>query len=694
MLTNRINTYLLEAKNKFHTTLPEYLESVGLTSQSKLKDYYITFSNVLKFGVNPSTRYDTPLGIYSYPLSADNIYRNILIERNPQNIPFAGDAKYIFLFRNNGYDTTVYSDTYTIGGDRAVDDIKTMLKFMHDHGMLDYNFMIKGKLTFDEAFVLQKLDPASKLVSVYKDYGRTHAITYLIKNFNSHYIDLTDNIVSDMLNKIYPMSNKFKNVRDWTAFHRLLLYPEALMHNYIKIKYGSVGYSKSTNPAALLKLNLYKNILGYTGLVDNGVGVIHPNEPEQAVFFSKEKLEVVSMFINNYGGTLHRPGKEIDNSKASANQIDKSSVILNPYEGDPRSDINNSKSRTEAWANLKVKSILYKHRDALVSELENDILLIGLDAIIKHMFEPAVDFIDKNSLKKFNVKVFPDFKNDKLMYLARDIMKPTSTTATSNTNRRVYELIVSEIQDLISQGEKDYIIKKDKVDLPRVMLEDIAIYFDKDISSVSHVFEYYKNNFGSRLKINNLETKATIVTIYTNYINNMINSQLSTLTPYILKAAENYIDKLISIGPSVNPENVLFKQGFIDSFSRIILKLFKRSKLGNNTVILYQFSVFFFFTALLNERIFNKFMLYLLTYIKANKLVDFKKTSLVDGIRFYRHISYTFIKEAMSSTDYDNLGNFSNRIQHITGILLVDRNSGLLDFDSTQIVKQFLNGQF
>lgn len=57
---------------------------------------FISFQGILKVGVNPRTEWDTPLGIYAYPVS------EMFTRYNAQNVPFAGDRRYAFVMRSNG----------------------------------------------------------------------------------------------------------------------------------------------------------------------------------------------------------------------------------------------------------------------------------------------------------------------------------------------------------------------------------------------------------------------------------------------------------------------------------------------------------------------------------------------------------------------------------------------------------------
>jgi len=54
---------------------------------------FVHYSDIEKLGLNPSSEFDTPLGIYSYPLNQFSV-DDIITGR----VPFAGDRKYIHLF--------------------------------------------------------------------------------------------------------------------------------------------------------------------------------------------------------------------------------------------------------------------------------------------------------------------------------------------------------------------------------------------------------------------------------------------------------------------------------------------------------------------------------------------------------------------------------------------------------------------
>lgn len=64
------------------------------------KNLFVSFTTVDKLGINPSSKYDTPLGIYSYP--AEYIVDTIGEYSSMSEVPFAGDAPFANIFKAKG----------------------------------------------------------------------------------------------------------------------------------------------------------------------------------------------------------------------------------------------------------------------------------------------------------------------------------------------------------------------------------------------------------------------------------------------------------------------------------------------------------------------------------------------------------------------------------------------------------------
>lgn len=75
-------------------------------------DVFVTFTSILKLGINPSTEYTDPIAIYAYPVP------QIIDDLEQVIIPFAGDRRYAYIFRSTGLSAELQSyDEYDLGAD-------------------------------------------------------------------------------------------------------------------------------------------------------------------------------------------------------------------------------------------------------------------------------------------------------------------------------------------------------------------------------------------------------------------------------------------------------------------------------------------------------------------------------------------------------------------------------------------------
>lgn len=86
----------------------------ALKPYSTNEDYYISFTAIDKIGINPRSSYNTPLGIYAYPLAT--IWRNYMVEHKKsigKAVPFAGRQPYIWLIKPKENSNLVDMEKYT-----------------------------------------------------------------------------------------------------------------------------------------------------------------------------------------------------------------------------------------------------------------------------------------------------------------------------------------------------------------------------------------------------------------------------------------------------------------------------------------------------------------------------------------------------------------------------------------------------
>ena len=250
-----------------------------------------------KLGINPNLRYGTPIGIYAYPIDE--------VLELEGDVPFAGDQPFIQVFRADGnlLDTNEYSDM----------DLKSDIKKIKD--------AVKDK-SFNP-------DRAIKAATIQTAAGQLWNVTRVAAQY----------IARD----IYVNDPRNEHLRSSSG---------AYAYNMPKIDYGDDGYdvpelgdwepddwepenepeepedddedddeedydslhSEDDDDEDNVKESLTEDIvpvkqpiqwsalmrktLGYDGVVDHGYGIIHPNEPTQAVFFSKNKIRQLELIDN------------------------------------------------------------------------------------------------------------------------------------------------------------------------------------------------------------------------------------------------------------------------------------------------------------------------------------------------------------------------------------------------------------
>ena len=61
---------------------------------------FVSFTQLEKLGINPQSTYDTPIGIYAYPIKY--VYEQIEHHKSADELPFAGGARFANLFSVRG----------------------------------------------------------------------------------------------------------------------------------------------------------------------------------------------------------------------------------------------------------------------------------------------------------------------------------------------------------------------------------------------------------------------------------------------------------------------------------------------------------------------------------------------------------------------------------------------------------------
>jgi len=299
------------------------------------EDVYISFTEIDKIGINPKSKFNTPVGIYTYPLkefSEKYIFGSISAVDEHNKIynkntvgsyaPFAGSAKYISFIRvkdKSHFIEDMYKD---YGSDKYDKDIKILEeKYKNiinesETGITDivsegnkdvFKFLLSSEtwknITYFDDDTFKQITKKLSVKSIDKKKNKVLCITELDKEI-SIYLD-SINIIKSNSNKLLwkRMFNDDDNIDVWET---LIQYakssskdknPVMLMWNITRnLAYKFSGNEKQTSTKWNLILS---KDLGYSGFADkSGKGYIHPSEPMQAVFFNTRAFDVITRVEN------------------------------------------------------------------------------------------------------------------------------------------------------------------------------------------------------------------------------------------------------------------------------------------------------------------------------------------------------------------------------------------------------------
>jgi hypothetical protein len=297
--------------------LDERIEDVVKTL-SKYKDdddVFISFRSIPKLGINPSSHYDTPIGIYAYPL------KRMWTSFERDAMPFAGDMPYIVVFRATGFIPDVsptarngYTDAML---ERDLSQLKKFyLKRFADQTEIDYSWGNFKKYSDAMIAVLAK-DPnykpfmskfvehilrepdgveiavedwnltkptVDKLKALCKDWDNGKPCGEKPENMDEHWENL--NFLIDDWMKSANMDTPSSKLWNVTRNLALIFAQRKRNQNY------------KGNTGAVIWTGILRN-LGYEGFTDRtATGQIHSNEPCQAVFFSPKPIKLVEIVRN------------------------------------------------------------------------------------------------------------------------------------------------------------------------------------------------------------------------------------------------------------------------------------------------------------------------------------------------------------------------------------------------------------
>lgn len=243
-------------------------------------DIYISYINeykgAAKIGINPTSHFNTPLGVYTYPLKEINYLHNLEVYQD--DVPFAGDRPYIAVLRKKP-------------GIKFVEDMFTK------YGLKDYEtdfeklkeYFVKKTNTYDESTFLK----IEKWVQENSDIKSSIRFMWLLTRILAYL-----NIHPDQLQNIINSETKIDII-------------------------GKDKMAGKLNETSLKWNRILNKILGYDGFADkSGKGLIHGSESTQAVFLTPVSYEIIGIYENrNKHSEEYNKSLEARNYKMALNQV-------------------------------------------------------------------------------------------------------------------------------------------------------------------------------------------------------------------------------------------------------------------------------------------------------------------------------------------------------------------------------------
>ncbi len=202
---------------------------------SNIKNLFVSFTDLDKLGINPTSKYNTPIGIYAYP--AEYVLNKIGDIGSTEKLPFAGDKPWVNIFRATG-------NVVDLDGIPSK-DYPRYLKMLKD--------AFVGKTMSEDDF-----DHLFRQARAGTTHKTSSGILWYFTKLLADYVD---------------------------------------QQTVDKTKPNTKTVAKS---ASVIWQSILRKTLNIDGMVDDGEGIIHENEPTQAVFFNPAAIEVVKRISNKY----------------------------------------------------------------------------------------------------------------------------------------------------------------------------------------------------------------------------------------------------------------------------------------------------------------------------------------------------------------------------------------------------------
>lgn len=231
-----------------HDTALAWLKKIP---DDKIDDYGVRMSELPKLGVNPGSKYNTPVGIYFYPA---RYY--VEIKDNNEALPFVDDAPYIQIVK-------------------LISDNTLNISQINASNFGNYIVLIFKKIpTLINAFNIVSFpgEPANEELTKELTKWVSHAPSEALK----------------------------ANLYGGRVWYILFELTKWLAESSTSTRKTSAGYSVQASRESVVWNKMIRT-LGFDSVIDTGNGIIHKNEESQGFALDAGAIQLVKL-INNFDG--------------------------------------------------------------------------------------------------------------------------------------------------------------------------------------------------------------------------------------------------------------------------------------------------------------------------------------------------------------------------------------------------------
>jgi hypothetical protein len=275
------------------------LDPVAAVEKYNNSGYYMSYTAIDELGINPRSGYHTPIGIYSYPI-IDRIISGIITSKDMSRVPYMGETPYVWIFEPKNRDRGLIISEYT-DSDYS-DDVSKLFRYISAK-------KVRIASAFDEVQnraenESRKQSPAGNIWNFTRVLANLLTGSESLSSYVDTVLNIGDNVTELNKTTVVKIIDVFSDSKEYE-----IEYPdgdtfivkfdevEPVNNESVVLEYQS-GSKRAYRDAVFWTYLLY-SVLGYDYVDDSsGTGLIHANEPAQAVFFNSSVIKVVSKIDN------------------------------------------------------------------------------------------------------------------------------------------------------------------------------------------------------------------------------------------------------------------------------------------------------------------------------------------------------------------------------------------------------------